>query len=103
MVGGVMSGYCDTGREYSPTNPARVMMTDSTLAKIGRSMKKRVNIASQETEDRGQRTAGWSFLPAARSDLSESVIHTHDGRLEQRAEERERDDVERIRTRQLHP
>src|SRR4051812_8767890 len=46
MVGGVMSGYCDTGREKSPTSPASVMMMDITEAKIGRSMKKRVNIFS---------------------------------------------------------
>src|SRR5262245_32343434 len=44
MVGGVMSGYCATGSENSATLPARVTMIDSTEAKIGWSMKKRVNM-----------------------------------------------------------
>src|SRR5512135_3138745 len=40
-VGGEMSGYWDTGREKLAITPASVMMIASTLAKIGRSMKKR--------------------------------------------------------------
>ena len=42
-VGGVMRGYCASGKENSATPPASVMTMDSTAAKIGRSMKKREN------------------------------------------------------------
>src|SRR5690349_17757802 len=47
IVGGVMSGYCATGSDVSATDPASVTMMLITLAKIGRSMKKRVNIGGQ--------------------------------------------------------
>src|SRR3954470_18606845 len=40
-VGGAISGYCDTGRPNAETRPAIRMTIESTLAKIGRSMKKR--------------------------------------------------------------
>src|SRR5215207_3032504 len=43
-VGGVISGYWATGRLKSATVPASVTRMDRTLAKIGRSMKKRVNM-----------------------------------------------------------
>src|SRR6516164_6477544 len=40
--GGVMRGYCATGNaNFSAIQPISVMTTDSTVAKIGRSMKKR--------------------------------------------------------------
>src|ERR1043166_7476586 len=42
-VGGVTSGYCATGNVHTATNPASVMTTEITVAKIGRSMKKREN------------------------------------------------------------
>ena len=38
-VGGVISGYCASGKLKTATAPARVMTIDSTEAKIGRSMK----------------------------------------------------------------
>src|SRR5262245_5179010 len=41
-VGGVISGYWATGRLKTATPPASVTRMDSTEAKIGRSMKKRV-------------------------------------------------------------
>src|SRR5947199_6618136 len=43
MLGGVICGYCATGRVQTAMPPARVMTIDSTAAKIGRSMKKREN------------------------------------------------------------
>src|SRR5213079_3062150 len=45
MLGGVIGGYCATGRVTAATAPARVMTIDSTAAKIGRSMKKCENMA----------------------------------------------------------
>ena len=45
-VGGVISGYWATGSVKTATAPASVMTIDSTAAKIGRSMKKRENIAA---------------------------------------------------------
>src|SRR4051812_6055690 len=44
MLGGVMGGYCASGRLNTETAPARVMTMDSTVAKMGRSMKKRENM-----------------------------------------------------------
>src|SRR4051794_29351000 len=41
MVGGVMGGYWASGRLTRAMAPARVMTMDSTVAKIGRSMKNR--------------------------------------------------------------
>src|SRR5689334_14457732 len=41
MVGGATSGYCETDSHDRATAPARVTNTDSTVAKIGRSMKNR--------------------------------------------------------------
>src|SRR5437762_675269 len=38
--GGEIGGYCATGKEDTAMPPASVMTTDSTVAKIGRSMKK---------------------------------------------------------------
>src|SRR5437660_46664 len=38
--GGVMRGYCASGNDISARPPISVMTTDSTVAKIGRSMKK---------------------------------------------------------------
>src|SRR5262245_61319217 len=43
-VGGVISGYCAIGSRKSAIPPASVTTMDSTEAKIGRSMKKRVNM-----------------------------------------------------------
>src|SRR3954454_4735043 len=41
MVGGVTGGYWDRGRVRTASAPARVKSAESTVAKIGRSMKKR--------------------------------------------------------------
>src|SRR5262249_20379508 len=59
-VGGVMSGYWATGRPTTLTTPAIVMTIDSTLAKIGRSMKKCEITASPSCSPRtrGERGAG---------------------------------------------
>ncbi len=43
MLGGVICGYWAIGRLKTATPPVRVMMMDTTVAKIGRSMKKREN------------------------------------------------------------
>jgi hypothetical protein len=40
----VIVGYCCTGRTVNETRPARQIMTDITVAKIGRSMKNLENI-----------------------------------------------------------
>jgi hypothetical protein len=53
MLGGVICGYCATGRFGIATRPASVMTIDITEAKIGRSMKKRENTAVPQT------VAGW--------------------------------------------
>ena len=45
--GGVMRGYCATGRNSSAMPPVSVMTTDSTVAKMGRSMKKREIIVAR--------------------------------------------------------
>jgi hypothetical protein len=39
-----MVGYCSTERPVSDTMPARQMMIDTTVAKIGRSMKNLENM-----------------------------------------------------------
>src|SRR5437899_9375294 len=41
IPGGVIRGYCAIGREYNAIPPTKVMTTESTVAKMGRSMKKR--------------------------------------------------------------
>ena len=38
-VGGVISGYCVTGSAKIAIAPERVITTDNTVAKIGRSIK----------------------------------------------------------------
>src|SRR6516164_962426 len=43
IVGGVICGYWARGNVNTETSPASVMTIDKTLAKIGRSMKKREN------------------------------------------------------------
>ncbi len=43
IVGGVICGYCARGSVKTAMPPASVTTIDSTLAKIGRSMKKREN------------------------------------------------------------
>src|SRR5438105_3098926 len=44
MLGGVICGYCASGRLPAATNPDKKMMIDSTAAKIGRRIKKCENI-----------------------------------------------------------
>src|SRR4051794_1486486 len=44
--GGVICGYCAIGKVNSAIPPARAMAMDSTVAKIGRSMKKRVSMSA---------------------------------------------------------
>src|SRR5208283_2689213 len=44
MVGGVTSGYCATGSRTRATRPTRTITTERTVAKIGRSTKKRANM-----------------------------------------------------------
>src|SRR5260221_9673964 len=52
--GGVTRGYCEIGRKYRAIPPTSVMISDSTVAKIGRSMKKREIIAHLKP-DRGDK------------------------------------------------
>src|SRR5438046_7179855 len=44
-TGGAISGYCAIGRVRIAASPASTMKTDTTVAKIGLSMKKRENMA----------------------------------------------------------
>src|SRR5204862_4596553 len=44
-VGGTTSGYCAMGRLWSDTSPMITMTIERTVAKIGRSTKKRANIS----------------------------------------------------------
>src|SRR5262245_30588900 len=58
-VGGVISGYCATGKLKTARSPARVTIMDSTEAKIGRSIKNRENTVkppNQRSEVGGQRS-----------------------------------------------
>src|SRR5690606_35937006 len=41
IVGGAISGYCDSGKSGNENAPIKVMTIAITAAKIGRSMKKR--------------------------------------------------------------
>src|SRR6185295_6604637 len=43
-VGGTTSGYCAIGSDWRATRPMMTMTIDRTVAKIGRSTKKRANI-----------------------------------------------------------
>ena len=43
-VGGVIVGYCSTGRDFSETSPATTISIDRTVANIGRFMKNLDNI-----------------------------------------------------------
>src|SRR5438128_9842386 len=75
-VGGVISGYCAIGRLKTEIPPARVMMIDSTEAKIGRSMKNRENTAysrqktDKETRRQGDKENGGYVVSAAETSAS---------------------------------
>ena len=45
-VGGVMSGYCDTGSELTVSRPASSITTARTMEKMGRSIKNLENMAA---------------------------------------------------------
>ena len=47
MLGGVIGGYCATGKLNIATNPAMTITIDNTDAKIGRRMKKCENISGR--------------------------------------------------------
>src|SRR5687768_13424767 len=55
-VGGATSGYCESGSCERETAPIMTMTSERTVAKIGRSTKKRVNIVVYEFRNRGVRT-----------------------------------------------
>src|SRR5689334_5139059 len=52
MLGGVIGGYCASGKLSTATPPARVITSDSTAAMIGRSMKKCENITAPRQASR---------------------------------------------------
>src|SRR5581483_11531897 len=59
-----MRGYWAIGRLSRAMPPTRVMTTDSTVAKIGRSMKNReITAGTPEKRDRGQKSGFRSFCP----------------------------------------
>jgi hypothetical protein len=58
MLGGVIRGYCATGRVNTATAPVNVMTMDRTAAKIGRSMKKRENNAGHPLQEERQKENG---------------------------------------------
>ncbi len=45
-VGGVIGGYCETGRTPSATAPSRIVTNAMTFARTGRSMKNRASMES---------------------------------------------------------
>src|SRR4030095_16349677 len=51
MVGGVIGGYCATGRFTMATPPSNIVTSAMTFASTGRSMK---NLASMAGDGRGQ-------------------------------------------------
>src|SRR4030095_2666038 len=59
---GVMLGYCATGSCDIETKPARQMISATTAAKTGRSMKNRENMDAYWVIERSTRRA-WSSLP----------------------------------------
>jgi hypothetical protein len=60
-VGGVTSGYWAKGRFSIASPPANVITIESTVAKIGRSMKNRENMARVDAEVKGrEETVGWA-------------------------------------------
>src|SRR5579859_6595922 len=64
-LGGVMRGYCAIGRKASAMPPTSVITTESTVAKIGRSMKKREIMAKQtrrQGDNETRRQALLAFL-----------------------------------------
>src|SRR5436309_2693559 len=83
MLGGVIGGYWASDKLTAATAPARVMTSDSTEAKIGRSMKKCENMGPRS----GQRPCP---LPVGSLDLREPLLRVgellqrHAGHLHQR-------------------
>src|SRR5262245_58701894 len=51
IVGGATSGYCESGKRKRETPPIMTMTTERTVAKMGRSTKKRVNIGKPTQTD----------------------------------------------------
>ncbi|MGA2259408.1 MAG: hypothetical protein ABSG53_32435, partial [Thermoguttaceae bacterium] len=61
--GGEIGGYCATGKENTAIPPASVMTMDSTVAKIGRSMKKCEITAPPRTMFRHYSKTSNNWLP----------------------------------------
>ena len=58
----MIRGYCAIGSQYSAIPPIKVMTTDRTVAKIGRSMKKRESMAGDPFSLRLLRVVGDSCV-----------------------------------------
>src|SRR5437868_3145171 len=69
MDGGTTSGYSEMGRKRSAIRPPKKISTDSTPAKIGRSMKKRERFTEEssviERNENRRRAAALDQLQAA--------------------------------------
>src|SRR6185312_11041212 len=76
MPGGVIRGYWATGREYSAIPPIRVITTESTVAKIGRSMKNFEIMDGAGSAGTSERDCSWpppSLVAAGAIDRSPPV------------------------------
>ena len=60
-VGGVMLGVCSIGRAGIDSDPISTMTSDTTLAKIGRWMKKRLSMEYPRARGPDQRSSGAAF------------------------------------------
>src|SRR6476646_1169306 len=75
-VGGAMSGYCATGRRPNETSPRITNTSDTTPAKIGRSMKKReMRMGREASVGRGRIGAGERRGIAAAGDGLRCDLH----------------------------
>src|SRR5262245_26241756 len=77
MIGGAISGYCATGRRENDTAPTITNTTETTAAKIGRSMKKcEMRIAAPPSIAAGFRAACLGRRRAFRRNLL-AQAHAH--------------------------
>src|SRR6266545_7076619 len=78
ICGGMMAGYCATGRPRMARRPAMTVMTAMTIATIGRPMKKRAtSVAPPRARGRGRGRGGLERLRRHRLAVTD-LLHTVD-------------------------